>query len=126
MKKTKKFKPYTGDKCTLTKTGSGVYIIYKNDKPDYVGFSGSDLKKTMYRHFQKWSDPTQERVVYKQLHNIECRVIFTTAKKAAVLEEAMILKYEPKNNTQKLKMYTNKATGDMLNEFVAAAEEAPF
>jgi hypothetical protein len=80
----------------------------------------------MYRHFQKWNDPTQERVVYKQLYNIECRVIFTTAKKAAVLEEAIILKYEPKNNTQKLKMYTNKATGDMLNEFVAAPEEAPF
>jgi hypothetical protein len=126
MKKTKKFKPYTGNKCTLTKTGAGTYIIYKNNKPAYVGYSASNVKKTMYRHFQEWNDPTQKRVVYKQLHNIECRVIFTTAKRASILEEALILKLLPIDNSQKIEMYSSKAKGDMLNEFVATPEEAPF
>jgi hypothetical protein len=126
MKKTKKFKPYTGDKCTITKTGAGVYIIYKNNQPAYVGFSASNVKKTMYRHFQSWNDPTQRRVVYKHLHNIECRVIFTTSKRAAILEEALILKLLPTDNSQKIEMYSKKDKEGLLYEFVQMPEEAPF
>ena len=33
---------------------SGIYIIKQNDKIVYVGQSGYNLYKTMYRHFQSW------------------------------------------------------------------------
>ena len=42
----------------LSSTKTGVYIIRrKEDKVIlYVGYSQSDLIKTAYRHFQKWTD----------------------------------------------------------------------
>ena len=127
MQKTKEFKPYTGDKCTLKTTGAGCYLIRKGSKIVYVGYSGTDLKKTMYRHFQTWNDPTQQRVVYKQLNEITCRVIFTdTAKRAQLLEEALILKYKPRDNAQKLEMYSQKAKNTILEEVINLPEVAPF
>jgi hypothetical protein len=125
MKKTKTFAPYTGNKCTLTKTGPGVYIIYKKGKPAYVGFSASNVKKTMYRHFQSWDDPTQKRVVYKHLVDITCRVIFTTATRAPKLEEALILSLKPVDNTLKLEMYSNTQRAEVLED-LRICEVVPF
>lgn len=86
----------------------GVYVIMKNGRPLYVGFSGTDLYKTMYRHFQSWNDPHQVRVTYNpQDRDIKTRVIYTnTAKQAADLERAIIIKHEPRDNPQKLLNYT--------------------
>ena len=39
---------------------SGIYIIKQNGKIVYVGQSGYNLYKTMYRHFQSW-DSRQKR-----------------------------------------------------------------
>lgn len=112
MKKTKNFAPYnSAGRCNLTpKEGDapGVYIIYKDSKPVYVGFSASNLYKTMYRHFQSWNDPTQRRVSYTNLKGITCRVIFTTVKRAQILEEALILKLRPRDNENKLRLYSDK------------------
>ena len=126
MKKTKTFKPYEAPSvCTLKTTGPGTYIIYKEGRPVYVGFSASDVKKTMYRHFQSWNDPTQRRVTYKQLANITCRVIFTTAQRAAQLEEYLILKLKPRDNEQKLNLYTQSQLNKIEQEYFQAIE-APF
>lgn len=127
MKKTKNFPPYTDKKCTLQKTGAGVYIISKNGKYLYIGYSSADLKKTMYRHFQSWNDPVQRRVTYSQLKDIVCLVIFcNTAKQASILEEALILKHKPRDNEQKLELYTNRQTSAALAEEVDCDFTVPF
>jgi excinuclease UvrABC nuclease subunit len=129
--KTKPFEPYTGNRCTLTDTGAGVYIIAKEGKPLYIGFSAKDVKKTMYRHFQEWNDPTQARVTYKNLRGITCRVIWTkTPTQAADLETALILRLKPRDNQQKLEMYAQK-TKEIEQDFkeaeiINADEPCPF
>ena len=53
---TRWFEPYylIEDKrlCNLATSGSGVYIIKEKDIVVYIGRSKSDVKKTLYRHFQ--------------------------------------------------------------------------
>lgn len=127
MRKTKFFEPYEKPgKCTLKKTGAGAYIIAKKGEFLYVGYSETDVKKTMYRHFQTWNDKTQYRVTYSYLKDIVCRVIFTTPKKAQRLEEALILKYKPRDNWQKLEVYTTQERKEIVTEFTQAKEEDPF
>ncbi len=134
MKKSKKFKPYTNTgRCTLQPTEgakSGVYMIEKAGKIVYVGYSASNLYKTMYRHFQSWDDPAQRRVTYANQKDIFCRVIFCPPTKAALLEEALILKYKPRDNEQKLQLYSNKQRDQIINEFeesgVIALKDVPF
>jgi excinuclease UvrABC nuclease subunit len=86
----------------------GTYLIYKNNQLMYVGYSGTSLYKTMYRHFQKWSVTSlnkQTRHVYdKKDLAIKVRIIYTrTAYEANKLEKALILKYNPKDNENKYK-----------------------
>lgn len=77
----------------------GIYIIYDGEKIVYIGYSGTNLYKTMYRHFQKWNDRTQTRVTYRNLKDITVRVVYTTnANQAAKLEKALIVKYKPTDN----------------------------
>jgi excinuclease UvrABC nuclease subunit len=80
------------------KNTPGVYMIYKGKKLLYVGFSGSNLYKTMYRHFQSWNDPTQIRVTYDPFKIKVCVIYTETAEEADILEKALILKYKPKDN----------------------------
>lgn len=86
---------------------SGVYIIKKNDRILYVGFSATDIYKTLYRHFQSWKDWRQVRVSYhgQDLTAFRVRVIICKPEKAAALERALIIKYQPKDNPDKLQMY---------------------
>ena len=136
MKRTKYFKPYTEKSgksyCTLTASqgaAPGVYIIRKGERSVYVGYSASNVYKTMYRHFQTWNDPTQRRVTYKQLSDVTCRVIFTTPKRAAVLEEALILKLKPRDNEMKLELYSRKDREQIIKEAeesIFVPVEAPF
>lgn len=77
-------------------------MIYKDGVLRYVGYSASDIYKTMYRHFQNWPDAKQIRVVYKQLHDVKVRVIYCTPEQAAKLERALIIKHQPRDNPQKL------------------------
>lgn len=84
----------------------GVYLIYKHKRLVYVGYSASDVYKTMYRHFQKWNDKSQQRVVYQHLNNITVRVVYCrTGAKAKALEEALILKYKPEDNINKYERF---------------------
>jgi hypothetical protein len=110
MKQTKFFKPYKKPQSTnlkFTEGKSGVYIIKRSGatKPLYVGMSGSNLYKTITRHFQSWPDPSQVRVTYSQKSNIVIRVILTTPKQAERLEKYLILKYKPTDNPGKIANY---------------------
>ena len=88
----------------------GVYMIYENDKLQYVGYSGRmtekqragltkpDLYKALYRHFQDWRDKYQQRITFNP-NTAKVRVIYcnnrTTADK---LEKALIIKLKPPKN----------------------------
>ena len=102
IKSTKFFKPYKNDKCTFSflKGHFGVYLIKKSgtDKISYIGFSNSDLYKTMYRHFQKWNDKTQFRAVYnKDTHEVRV-MLCKTKKEVERLEKYLIQKLKPIDN----------------------------
>lgn len=116
IKGTKYFSPYDNKgACTLKSTGAGVYII-RDDKKRicYVGMSLTDVKKTMYRHFQKWIDKrhpntkaasTIERVTYKKMgfDGYTCKVYFLNYKQEVLaLEQLLILTLKPSDNSQKI------------------------
>jgi hypothetical protein len=106
--RTKRQPPYRDNGRTVfsARNRSGVYMIYWDDVLHYVGMSGTDVYKAMYRHFQKWNDNTQVRVVYRVTSKITVRVIYTnTAKQAERLERAMIVKYNPVDNPFKFEQY---------------------
>lgn len=100
MKASKYFKPYTeSGKCTLNasfRTKGGVYIFRKNGVIKYIGYSGKNLYKTMYRHFQKWED-SQYRAVFKK-NEVEVRIIETTEQQAPRVERFLIRKFKPEFN----------------------------
>lgn len=81
----------------------GVYLIYRGETIVYIGFSGSNLYKAMYRHFQQWRDSQQVRITYDRNDpKITVRVVYTmNGHQAAKLERALIVKYSPKDNPQK-------------------------
>lgn len=140
MKFTKYFKPYTKTKkCTLQKTGAGVYIIRLEKKIVYVGFSSYDVKKTMYRHFQKWTDKRHprnkrgylyDRVTYKEIiSDVDCKVYFCTPKQAAILEQQLIIKLYPEDNTFKIDLFSNgekRAVYDALKKATQIKDEEIF
>jgi hypothetical protein len=111
MKKFRRQTPYNKDGTTnfrYTQGKPGCYVIYKGDKPVYVGMSGTNVYKTMYRHFQSWNDKTQVRITYKPkaVKPFSCRVILCTPSQAARLEKMLILKYKPKDNPMKYNLFT--------------------
>jgi excinuclease UvrABC nuclease subunit len=99
--------PYRKDGKTnfpQTANRTGVYLIKENGVIVYVGFSGYNIYKTMYRHFQSWRHKTQEVVSYKSRMSYKeysVRVVYCTAKQAAALEKALIKKHKPRDNEMK-------------------------
>lgn len=107
-KKTRFVKPYNSKgraNIPGIKGKSGVYLI-KNPAGElvYIGFSSSNLYKTLYRHFQSWNDPTQVRVTYPKT-GYTVRVVLTSPGRAAKLERALIVKNKPKDNPLKYENY---------------------
>jgi hypothetical protein len=105
LKQSKWNEPYNGKKTTLAKDLSktpGVYLIKSKQtgKIKYVGHSATNLKRTLYRHFQQWNDKAQDRYVYDK-NKYLIRVIKTTSKRAPELEKYLIDKYKPKDNKNK-------------------------
>lgn len=78
---------------------SGVYFIknVETNKIVYIGFSQSQLHKTIYRHFQKWNDRAQERIVFNK-RNHKIQIIFCSPSKALKFEKILIQRYKPKFN----------------------------
>jgi len=115
-----------------TKDRTGVYVIKENGKVVYVGYSGGNLYKTMYRHFQVWNHRGQYVVSYAdrlKQNKYTVRVIFCTAKQAGSLETSLIKKWRPRDNEMKYQSYKQVAY-DMETMQVYAGtdptEEVPF
>jgi hypothetical protein len=128
MKKTKLLEPYTKDgKTTFSQRNKpGVYLIYKNGELRYIGMSENNLYRTMYRHFQNWDKSKQERVQYKYLAGIKCRVIYCTAAQAIKLEKALIVKLKPTDNPNKYDEYILEFKDEKIIQEVKQADEVPF
>lgn len=115
-----------------TQNRSGCYVIKENNKIVYVGMSGRNLYKTLYRHFEHWSHKLQEVITYKTRltkHKYTVRVILCTPGQAARLERLLILKHNPRDNDLKYSGYQLTAFDEKLYETYEAApvrEEAPF
>ena len=115
---------------------AGVYIIQEkgSSKPSYIGYSGTNLYKTVLRHFQEWEDKRQVRVSYRRKHDYQVRIIITTPARAEKLERALIIKYQPKDNPDKLRLYSaTQGEKDILDEMenapaksIADMEDCPF
>lgn len=124
--------PYKNGKPFYTAQIPGVYIIFKKNEIVYVGYSGYNVYKTLYRHFQSWNDPVQVRVTYNKTDpNIKVRVIYCNSRKAKNLESALIIKFEPKDNPQKLlNLLMNnkekKVIEELENEFIMINGDLPF
>jgi hypothetical protein len=107
----------------------GVYIIKVNGKIRYIGYSASNVYKTLIRHFQSWEDRQQIRVTYPRASYVTGRVVYTnTGRQAEALEKALILKHQPEDNPNKYEQYKNDLfTNNILDSYQAAPlEDAPF
>jgi hypothetical protein len=116
----------------------GVYLIKRDNKIVYVGFSASDVEKACLRHFYNYNDShRQKRVFYPNKEGITVRITLTTAARAAKLEKALIIKLKPKDNPDKLQGYLGiipKSCEQVLAEYEDSQvstnkvmdEEAPF
>lgn len=112
MKKSRWIDPYSKNskgvlvpsvKDCWTCAQAGVYLIrhIQTGNIVYVGSSSTQLKKTIYRHFQTWNDKKQPRIVYPKTGYYQIRFIKCTAAQAAKMEKALIDKYQPKDNPLK-------------------------
>lgn len=85
----------------------GVYFIRNKSTKEilYIGMSGSNCYKALYRHFQKWTDKIQ-RVTYSSADDVEVRVcICKTSDLAANLERRLIKDLSPKENHEMYRYY---------------------
>ncbi len=145
MKRTKLLKPYKEDGSTSfpARQKRRGYLIYRTrliGEPVlvYVGYSGTDVYKALYRHFQVWNDRQAargergERVTYPQANSYRVRVVYTRTKaEASELEQALILKWKPRDNPDKLEAMELTRAGHAMANAAAAAPiveniEVPF
>lgn len=117
MYKTKVLPPYQDNGHTTfnKRATSGVYLIYKKNLLRYVGYSATNLYRTLYRHFQNWESSYfgQRRVIYKNLKDIKVLCVYTdNALQAENLEKAIIIKKNPSDNPHKYKKYTTEPKED--------------
>lgn len=104
---------------------SGVYLIYKNNTLQYVGFSRTDVYKALYRHLQRWNDPTQQRIVFNDLKGITVRMVYTkSGAMAQRLEGALIIKHKPPLNINRYDGFIlDEKEKNTLEEFNEAPKE---
>jgi len=120
---------------------SGVYLIKENSILVYVGFSQNNLYKTLYRHFQEWTDksyrggrsaPPEHRVTYvskMKRHNYTVRIVYFSTAQAARLEKMLIRKHNPRDNWMKYEEYQQTGWDDkVITEYDDAPieRECPF
>lgn len=122
-------------------TGPGCYLIKKGKKIVYAGHSKTDVKKTLYRHFQTWTDrrnheqrnqEAYERVTYQgyDLNEFKIKVFYTTTpREAELLEQIFIQKIKPEDNTQKLMLFSPQEqyqAFEKLDQAVLMDDNPPF
>jgi hypothetical protein len=135
------YKPSGRTSFPETSKKSGVYLIKENDNLVYVGVSLVDLYKTLYRHFQTWTDinyrtqkvrSASDRVTYKarmKRNRYTVRIVFCPPGQAARLEKALIIRYNPRDNAVKYEQHTlTLADNKISNEYdlCPVDQECPF
>lgn len=126
ISKTKYLPPYNPDQTKttfgFTKNKSGVYLIKEAGKIVYIGYSASNLYRTLYRHFQRWNHPYQRVISYSNPENYTVRVILCTAKQAFRLETFLINKYKPRDNYRQTEVENNQGAKEYEQVQEAATE----
>lgn len=133
IEKTKWVPPYNTDGKTnflSTTNKSGCYLIKENNVVVYVGYSGYNLYKTLYRHFQEWNGQ-QHLVSYKnklKSNNYKVRVILCTPTQALKLEKAYINKHKPRDNKNMIEddYKIDLSTENLMYSVNNADDIAPF
>lgn len=136
MQRTRLVPPYDPNGRTTfpARERSGVYLIFRRGLLYYVGFSGSDVYKALYRHFEVWNDASRDRAraTFPRGGSTRVRVVYTdTSEQAARLETALIVRYRPPGNVDKLQAYETDAADRRIMERAARSPfvdlgEAPF
>jgi hypothetical protein len=143
MNKTKFFPPYYksprgADRCTIKEckhcSQSGVYFIKSNrsGKIVYVGQSQTQLKKTIYRHFQAWTDRSRrtgkhfERKTYPNRYGYMIRFIKCTPAQALRLEMYYIQKLKPRDNPLKYEMAFGADEKERIKPLISALNDSTF
>jgi len=118
LKKTAWTNPYENGKPTLKhsyyKNKSGVYFI-KSEKTGeiyYIGYSGNNIYRTLYHHFNEWNDKElqragKERRTYAKT-GYKIRLILCTPLQASRLEKYLIDKMKPKHNKLQYELTLNE------------------
>lgn len=123
------FKEYAGSRVF------GVYMVRskKTGKVLYVGYSDYQLRKTIYRHFQEWSDPgngyaEQYRTTFKNPHAYQIQLIFPERREDTIdLESYFILLNDPeKNKVETGPAFRNKKARKRVLPKREAEEDIPF
>jgi hypothetical protein len=144
MKKSRWFDPYIVNakgkeipaiRDCWTCAQAGVYLIRHKQTGSvvYVGSSTTQLKSTIYRHFQQWTDKQQrtgrsfERKVYPKTGYYEIRFFKCTAEQALKIEKYLIIKLQPKDNPLKYQKLTEekKEAGEKLYSKILQSETIP-
>ena len=108
------------------KKQTGVYFI-KSDRSNkivYIGYSESQLYRTIFRHFEKWTDiqkAEKTRFTYAKT-GYKVRVIFTSPGRAATLEKYLILKLKPRDNELKYENYLTPAQEESAQKLLNKAD----
>ena len=131
--KTEQAEPYYQEKNKMARSttfnlrgAGGVYLIFKAGKLIYCGKSRNNLYKTMYRHFQDWENTEQTRVVYKNLKDITCQVVYLRKiRDIDDLEKAIILKHKPKDNPMKYEKYMPDKNEETIYNLITGLKEMP-
>lgn len=130
LKKSVFLPPYTKDgRATFAalRGRSGVYVIKQAGRVVYVGFSGYDVYKTLYRHFQVWNHSRQEVVSYKDKPGpFLVRVLLCSASQAPRFEAVLINKLRPRDNANKLEKLSRSLDSKKLYSQYSNAADAPF
>jgi len=121
LQKSRYIRPYNKDGKTnliVLKNKSGVYLIknYETDELKYIGFSASNLYKTILRHFQAWPDRTQIRVTFNKTDYV-VRVVLCSPAKAEKLEKALIERYSPADNPREYKSMPSRSYNAIIDEY---------
>src|SRR5580765_5028564 len=88
--------------------GSGVYLIRSKGAGEivYIGESHTRrLRKTMKRHFQDWTGPTAGPTYSADSHQVA--IVPASAKRAVAIQDKLIEKHQPKDNTIGLEAKAN-------------------
>jgi hypothetical protein len=128
MKKSRWIEPYTPQgktnfRWTYGKTGAYLIKSKKTNKILYVGYSGYNLYRTLYRHFQSWDDPSQHRATYGK-NSTKVQIILSPASQAHRLEMELVKKYNPRDVQYKYKGQTKRDV--TINKKYKEAKNIPF